>query len=192
MRHHTPDAIAAAVVAPAIVAAASARPRPVDARPQAHVEQCAPRITNALERVAFSGVSMVLGRRFRRWSERKVGEEARERVSEWEQHDARVCPDPLPSQYFCSSPPRPRWGLGVALEIQGYPPGELRSPWRPFRCAASRADSGLHVLADVLVARRGHRQRAPEVELLVPADQRNIRQRSLARNREEQAQRRPC
>lgn len=136
MRNHVPDAIAAAVVATAVVAAAPAQasaalPRPVDARPQAHVEQFAPRITNALERVAFSRVSIVLGRRFRRWSVRKVGEEARKRVSEWKQHDARVCPDPLPSQYFCSSPPRPRWDLGVALEIQGYRPGEFRSPWRP-------------------------------------------------------------
>jgi len=113
MRNHTPDPIAVEVDATAVVAAATARasaalPRPVDARPQAHVEQFAPRITNAFP---YSRVTISHGRRFRRGGVREVGEGAR--------------------KHSCIPPPRPRWGLRAELDTLGYRPGDFAVPWRP-------------------------------------------------------------
>lgn len=62
---------------------------------------------------------------------------AKRAVKKWVKSKLRECPDPLPRTYFCTPPPRPRWGRGLALNVRGtWPPeqngqGQVKRRLRP-------------------------------------------------------------
>lgn len=89
-----------------------------------------PRITSILKNLATRTSRIRLRQRNAHWSQRRVARISKRIVKRWVKDKAKECPNAiLPDAYFCNRPPQPRWGLGVALSINGDWPYTYRSPW---------------------------------------------------------------
>jgi hypothetical protein len=90
-----------------------------------------PRITVALRNLATRRSIIVLRTRYKQWSQNEVVRVARRIVGKWIAKKAKECPYPLPRWFFCSRPPEPQWGRGLAFAIGDQWPGEFASQWSP-------------------------------------------------------------
>jgi hypothetical protein len=118
-------------------APASATPRrdpQALSQPQAKVA-IPPRITAAFRNIALKTSFIKLRAKavYRNWSDSEVAHLSSEIVKEWVKEQATECPSVLPHWFFCTRPPKPVWGRGVAVQIGRYVPGEFVSPWRVDR-----------------------------------------------------------
>jgi hypothetical protein len=124
----TPAAVALA--APALASATAPAPSARIARAgqiQAPRQQLLAIITPVLKVMARKSASAWAGR-IASWSESQAAKVTDAIVTKWITSHATFCPAALPRWFFCSAPPRPTWGRGVALQLWGRNPGVFGSP----------------------------------------------------------------
>jgi hypothetical protein len=108
---------------PAVGAAAPAAPPAAAATARATVSPELPSwLSDAVVNLARKYATKAYAKKFAKATATYLAKRA---IRKWLASSAQRCPEVLPGKYFCSPPPQPRWGRGMALQIAGRWPPEV-------------------------------------------------------------------